>query len=245
MEHSDFLRNNSDWVIKMGPRAGSYGGEVMYVGKPIKEQESLKKGSRSRPSYEKGLRIEKAELPHGQLVDLDLPLGQITIITGKSGSGKKTLAIGGAYNHLVGHLRGNNYGEALTCPLKSFYINDKITNAILFEGAHHQYSSRSTVGTYLGLTPQVRKHYSELSEAKEMGLEKGHFSPNSPLGKCDACEGTGIKQVDMVFMEDISFTCPECEGMKIRPYVARIADKGVSFHQATHDSIDKLIDYFL
>jgi len=103
-------------------------------------------------------------------------------------------------------------------------------------------SSRSTVGTILGVSAHLRKYYAGLPVSKNLALKDGHFSSNSELGRCSTCEGRGIVSFDMQFMEDMSFPCEDCDGMKLAKFYAAISDGNYTIHQAYNTPISLLYE---
>ena len=105
-------------------------------------------------------------------------------------------------------------------------------------------TSRSTVGTYVGLSPYIRKIYANSKDAVINGLSDGHFSPNSTLGQCLECEGAGKIIVDLQYFEDVEFVCESCNGQKLKEVPANIKLKGIPFHEAMSKEMNSVIPSF-
>lgn len=237
VEHSEYLQKKSDEVIEMGPGAGHRGGEVLYQGKfrTLKQTYKYPKvigGTKKRIALE-------LELRGGLKRKVDLPIEGIVWVRGKSGSGKTSTMIEGVGNFFCRSI-GQELIDEQSWEGKLLKGSIPFKKVLRISGYAEKYSSRSTVGTFLGIAPFLRKIYADLNESKKMGLKEGHFSPNSDLGKCTSCEGRGIQVVDMNFLEDLQLTCEDCQGMKIRPSYALMSYKGVTFYEAVSKPMEEV-----
>lgn len=248
VDHSAHMKEKVDFYIEMGPAAGERGGEVVFQGKYqdyLKTHESMRSGelpgfsTRQKPKFftAKGVRVRG--LPK---IDLKVAQNIPNLVYGPSGGGKTSYFIEGLANHLKKKITG----EWLTGPgseLASLNVPPQIDGVDIYAPAFQRFTSRSSVGTYLGITPYLRKHYSSLKVSKDLGLSDGHFSANSDLGKCPRCDGKGKISIDMSFLESIEMTCDECQGMKLRPFIASISDGVYSYHEAVNLTLDELFSH--
>lgn len=236
VEHSEYLRSCSDYLVEMGPGAGPDGGRVIKAGQNKKVSKKLPslKIAKGKIKKSSSLKIKSFEYEGESFPDFDIPLESTTVLFGSSGYRKDYFC----KNFLLNTLNYQNLGEPLT--LMSEVRNELITskynfsNILQFDSSLGKVSSRSTVGTTIGLSPEVRKYFARLIVSKELGLEKGHFSPNSELGRCTTCEGKGIKEVEMSFLEDIILVCDDCGGKKLKPFIANISDGEMTAYDAFH-----------
>lgn len=242
VEHSSFLIDASDFKIEMGPGAGPLGGEVLSskankkkLRVPKKFTPPVKLGSKSLVKFEL-LKSDDYEYEK-----IKFPLNKTTVVWGTSGSKKSHY-----FNEIF--LDTINF-KVLGEPLKSISnvceemlsIDQDLENVIVFDSSLGKVSSRSTVGTTIGLSPEVRKYFANLPVSKNLGLDKGHFSPNSDLGKCPTCEGKGIKEVEMSFLEDIILVCDDCDGKKLKPFLANISDGEITAFEAFDKPMSEVI----
>lgn len=231
IDHSTLIQQKCDEIIEMGPKAGELGGKVIYQGryKKKKEMKAVPPFPLTQPkSFAKIKALKKAPFPEK---DLRIQKLAMNIVVGNSSSGKNEIifdALIEAINYSQGNIRELSSGLSW----KSEEGLEDFKSIHVFDGSVGRISSRSTLGTMLELTPQLRKHYASLEVSRSLGLEKGHFSPNSQLGKCQSCEGRGVQVHDMQFLEDVQFACPDCKGMKLKPFYALISDGNKTYHEA-------------
>ncbi len=226
VEHAPVFLKSCDEIIEMGPGAGASGGEILYQGLPKADSFKISKID-TKNKFSKFLSVESAPGPLDWCFDYKIPLEGITVVTGPSEGGKREAVL-----ELLElwSLDEDSVTATIECPVDF----DKV---ISFAAEATRVTARSTVGTFLGLSTYIRKHFAELPVSKGMGLKEGHFSYNSELGKCPTCEGRGTLQIDMTFMEDVLLTCEDCKGMKLRTYYAEIRDGHQSYHQALNKPV--------
>lgn len=232
VEHAQKVISASDEVIEMGPGAGEAGGSILYQGKPHKI-EKLNHSVKTKSSFEGFITVEAAPGPLDWCFDYQLPIRAISVVTGPSEGGKRT----GVLDLLERWSLGD---EEVAAKIKSPVKFDKV---ISLGADQSKATARSTVGTFLGLSPYLRKHFSELPVSKALGLKEGHFSYNSELGRCPTCEGRGVLQVDMSFLEDVLLSCDDCRGMKLRPHYALLRDGHQTYHEALNRPIKECFSF--
>lgn len=231
VEHSEFLKANSDELIIMGPFAGGRGGEVLYQGKYKEEKIKF-------PVLEYHLDIPKhfIELSEAHIRGLfkkkiEIQKDAITWVYGESGTGKSSFIVDIIANEVHKKVNGTRLSFEDYTFKKIKGISD-LTDVIVINSSLDKISSRSTVATYTDLGGFVRKYFAGLEVSKKLGLKEGHFSSNSELGQCLSCEGRGVKIVEMQFMEDVEFLCEDCQGKKLKPYYANISDGNLTVFEA-------------
>jgi len=236
VEHSEYLRNQSDFNIQMGPGAGYLGGEVLKSFKPKKSRkptETKKRKKIKRDATIEVLEFEKVVVEGKLFSKMTIPIGKTTVLWGDSSSLKDFYFKNLLANNLNYFVSGEPLLDMKTIdPSLILSSGKKFEGVYLFDSSLGKVSSRSTVGTTIGLSPELRKYFAKLPVSRELSLEKGHFSPNSELGRCPSCEGKGIKEIEMSFLEDIVLVCDDCEGKKLKPFIASISDGHITIDEA-------------
>lgn len=206
----------ADYIIDLGPLSGVHGGKIIAQGtleNILSEKQSLtglylskKKVFLKRKiidtSHNPVLEIKNASSHNLKKVNITIPLNACVAITGVSGSGKTSLIKNIIEPHALNQLKKSN------CPFKK---------VVLINQDPLHTSIRSDIGTFLDLSPKIRDFFSELASAKVLGLKPGHFSYNSPLGKCTECLGIGYKTIDISFLPPVSMICDQCHGNRLSP----------------------------
>lgn len=242
VEHSHFLINGSDYKIEMGPEAGARGGEVISAG--ANKRKLRKPKSFVTPNIntsKEWINFQGFKEKDVSFKSLKIPTNKTTVVWGASGSKKNRY-----FNDiLLDTLSYKTLGEPLGSMTNVFEdkikLNKSFDDVIVINSSLGKISSRSTVGTTIGLSPEVRKYFASLSVSRDFALEKGHFSPNSELGRCTSCEGKGVKEVEMSFLEDIVLTCDDCGGKKLKPFLANISDGQITAYEAFNKPMSEVI----
>jgi excinuclease ABC subunit A len=241
VEHSSFFHKKSDYLVEMGPGAGELGGEVVWQG-PTKNYSFARTKSKKREKTKSDnfLEFKNLAIRDLELKSLRLPMNAITCASGNSGVGKNSFLLDtvGHYLYYEKYLEHLSPHPGVIEEIKGNYDFDKV---IVVDTDNSRLTSRSTVGTLTGLASYVRSHFSSLEVSKALGLKEGHFNPNSQLGACATCEGKGVKVVEMNFLEDLKFTCEDCEGKKIKPTYASINDGVMNVHEAFTLPLDQVV----
>ena len=243
VDHSEFIKSKSSHILEFGPRAGSEGGKITYIGKyrppPLKKRLSFKSNSSLK---EKSFNFKKIKYEGRYIESFSIPKEDISQVHCEHNSFGKKVIRNVIANHLNSLLSDEFLNYDVDYSLNFSTKNLNLENIILFESTLSRGSSRSTVGTVLGLTPYLRKHFASLKVSKDLGLEKGHFSPNSDLGKCQNCDGKGFLQFDMQFIEDIQIPCDECNGRKLNRFFGNISDGNFTFYDSLNMPISELFN---
>ena len=255
VEHEEEVIRAADHIVDVGPRAGEMGGEIMYSG-PIEGLTTAKDSLTAdylmhrreieRPITPRGwsnsIMIKGARENNLKNIDVRIPLGVMTCITGVSGSGKSSLAKGILYPALRRLLfdTGQNPGdhdslEGDTNMLRSVEIVDQ--NPI-------GKSSRSNPVTYLKAYDEIRKLYADQPQAVHTGLTAASFSFNVAGGRCEECQGEGVIKVSMQFMADVELVCDACHGKRFKDEVLEIKYRGKTIHDTLEMSVDDAIAFF-
>lgn len=266
VEHDEEIIRSADYLVDIGPLAGSHGGEVVYCGATPAEDISDTERNRLLEEYPKSLTLkyllgEKQLLPPASKrvwrdyieikeacennlkhIDVKFPLNVLTVVTGVSGSGKSTLVGDILYPALNRHFKqtGPNPGSymAMTGALS------KISGVEFVDQNPIGKSSRSNPVTYIKAYDEIRKLFSEQPYAKMNGFGHSHFSFNIDGGRCPECLGEGVIKISMQFMADITMTCESCGGKRFKPEILQVKYRGKSITDVLDMSVDQAIEFF-
>lgn len=256
VEHDPEMITSSDYVIDMGPKAGEYGGEVIFSGtldEIKKAQNSLTgkyltgKMKIDTPKKRRKLNnhfiiIKGASENNLKNIDVSIPLGLFVCITGVSGSGKSTLISDILYGALKKRLEGiYNEKIGLYSELKG---SNNIDAVELVDQTPIGRSPRSNPVTYLKVFDQIRELYGSLPSAKAKGVTAGNFSFNIPGGRCETCEGSGVIKIAMQFMADIYLECDVCKGRRYKNDILEIKFNGKSISDILELSVTEALSFF-
>ncbi len=241
VEHDEDTIRAADHVIDLGPRAGVLGGALMAEGTPEDISRSVESitgqylsGRRKIPIPKsrragngKFLELVGATGNNLKSVDIKIPLGTFTSITGVSGSGKSTLIMDTLYRILANHFYGSNWQVA---PYKRVSGLENLDKVIDINQNPIGRTPRSTPATYVGLFPLIRDLFANLPESKIRGYAPGRFSFNVKGGRCEACQGGGQIKVEMHFMSDVFVHCDSCNGQRYNKetLAVKYRDKSIS-----------------
>ena len=242
VEHSEYLKKESDQVITMGPGAGHLGGEVLSQG-PYKESLMSEKITRSKLTTSSSfIEMQDAKIRTLYQKEIKLLKSAVNWVHGESGSGKSSFIV----SILANEIHKKACGTKLSFEdynVKKIKGIDDFSESIVIDSSLDRISSRSTIASYTDLGVFVRKYFANLPISKNLNLKEGHFSANSELGMCLSCEGRGVKLVEMHFMEDVEFVCEDCQGKKLKPYYANISDGNLSVHEAFHRPLSEVLPH--
>jgi len=244
VDHSEYLQSKSDYLIKMGPGAGSLGGEVVSIKKVSRKKvKPLPKIIIPKTKTKNYIEFSEAKILDVFIKNIKIPLGKISWVIGDSGTGKSLFFKQLFYNHIeLKHSGVKNFD--IPYEFKRFHTTNVISKISYFDPELRTASSRSTVGTFLGFSELVRKHYSKLPVSEKLGLEPGCFSPNSDLGKCITCEGRGILEIDMQFLENLTIKCEDCNGTKLKNDISTISDGNFTVNQSYNLPIKEVFEHY-
>jgi excinuclease ABC subunit A len=197
---------------------------------------------RSRRRWSSSIKIIRARQHNLKDIDVELPLGVFTCVTGVSGSGKSTLIHDVLYRNLLVAKGQSSDQEAGAC--KSVTGAHRIREVIMVDQAPLARTPRSTPLLYLGLYDRVRELFAAQPAAMSQGLTAGTFSFNSGSGRCERCSGTGYEKIEMQFLSDLFVRCAECEGKRFQPHVLKVRLHGKSIHDLLKLTVSEAIEFF-
>jgi excinuclease ABC subunit A len=255
VEHDEDIILNADYVLDVGPGAGKLGGEIMAAGSPgdiMKDKNSVTgpylTGAASVPLPKKrresnGKSLTVVEAQHNNLrnVNVEFPLGCLVSVTGVSGSGKSSLV-----NHILVKVLSHKLNKAKTLPGKHKEILgiehlDKIIN---IDQSPIGRTPRSNPATYTGVFNAIRELFASTPEAKLRGYKAGRFSFNVSGGRCEVCNGDGMKKIEMHFLADIYVPCEECKGKRYNKEALEITWRGKTIADVLDMTVDDALDFF-
>lgn len=256
VEHDEDTMLASDYIVDVGPNAGEGGGNIVFSGKVedlIKCKISLtgdylsgrKKipvpKERRKPAEGAFLTIHKACENNLKNIDVNIPLGVITCVTGVSGSGKSTLV-----NEILYKTLARDLNRAKVKPGKHEKITgvDRLDKVINIDQSPIGRTPRSNPATYTGLFDLIRDVFAQTNEAKMRGYQKGRFSFNVKGGRCEACSGDGIIKIEMHFLPDIFVPCEVCGGKRYNRETLEVKYKGKSISDVLDMTVEEALDFF-
>ena len=255
VEHDPEVMKNSDRIIDMGPGAGLHGGEVVFQGSPddiIRSEDSLTgaylAGRLSMPVPKKRRRatgkqivIEGASENNLKDIDIRIPTGVFSCVTGVSGSGKSTMIVETLYKVLKRRL--NRY-HGKSGKIKRISDFGDIERVIVMDQQPIGRTPRSNPATYTGSFTAIRELFSHLPDARMRGYKPGRFSFNVKGGRCEACEGDGVKRIEMHFLPDVYVTCDVCRGKRYNEETLEISYKGKNIADILDMSVEQAASFF-
>jgi excinuclease ABC subunit A len=255
VEHEpDFIRA-ADHVIEIGPGSGASGGEVVFadsIQQLLKQQESptaecLRSDSRPARSQNRPagtIRLEGCRHHNLRNVSVEFPLGCLCVVTGVSGSGKTSLVEQTLYPALSAQFDAD--GPPDGCGVFDKLQVDGDLNAVhLVDDRPLKASRRSSPVTWLKLLTDIRTLFADTPDARNRNLTAGHFSFNSDSGgRCPKCAGTGIVEIDMQFMADVTMTCPDCHGTRYLPHILEVSWRNRTIADVLAMTVDEAFGFF-
>ncbi len=254
VEHDKDIMLASDHLIDIGPRAGTHGGQVVAAGTPAEVLRSHSETARylsgektiaipaePRAGNGKFITLNGASGNNLKNVSVQLPLGKFIMVTGVSGSGKSTLINETLYPLLSSFCYGSK-GEAM--PYKSITGLENIDKVIEIDQSPIGRTPRSNPATYCGFFTDIRTLFAAVPEAKIRGYNAGRFSFNVKSGRCEICEGGGMRTIEMNFLPDVYVHCEKCNGKRYNRETLEIRYKGKSISDVLNMTVDDAVDFF-
>ncbi len=256
VEHDEETMLESDHIIDVGPGAGVVGGSIVVSGNPqtvLKDAHSITgkylsnrlvvnpPKKRRKIDSQKSLRIENVNLHNLTNAKVDLPLGAFTCVTGVSGSGKSSLIIDTLYPLLLNHFHDTEIPKMTAKITKGV---DQIDKVIEIDQTPIGRSPRSNPATYTGMFGFIRNLFAQLPESALRAFKPGRFSFNVKGGRCDDCEGDGVKKISMSFMPDAFVTCDTCKGARYKADTLQVLYKGKNIAEVLNMSIEEATEFF-
>jgi excinuclease ABC subunit A len=254
VEHDEETIRNADYVIDMGPGAGIHGGEIVAVGTPneIENHKTSLTGKylskelqidiplRRRTSND-FIHIHGCKEHNLKNIDVKIPLGVLTLITGVSGSGKSTLIYDILYKGLMKILYNS---KVIVGNHDSIEFDVEIDKVVIIDQSPIGKTPRSNPATYTKVFDAIRSIFSKTSEAKKRGYKPGRFSFNVKGGRCDSCNGDGLIKIEMNFLPDVYIQCEECKGKRYNNETLEVKYKNKSIADVLDMSVEEALDLF-
>ncbi len=259
VEHDLAAIREADFMLELGPGAGERGGQVVHAGPLSEAVESLTGQylsgvrrigvpSERRPTGPRWLRVRGAALHNLQGIDCDIPLGALTAVTGVSGSGKSTLVHDVLYRQLESRIHGEHGAKAhlgeVVGEVTSLSGHEWLEDVLLIDQTPIGRSPRSNPITYIKAFDEIRELFAAQPLSRQRKYSATTFSFNLAGGRCDACEGAGQVQVEMVFLADVFVPCEVCGGTRFRREVLDVKIHGFSIHDVLQFTVDHAIGRF-
>lgn len=256
VEHDEATIRNADHIIDLGPGAGKHGGYVVAEGRLddiLNSKRSLTgrylRGNlkiplpkkRRRPTKGKSLIVRGAREHNLKNIDIEIPLGLFVCITGVSGSGKSTLVDDILYRALAKHVYGSRDKPGLHERIEGLRYIDKV---VVVDQSPIGRTPRSNPATYTGVFSFIRNLFARLPESRMRGYSPGRFSFNVKGGRCEACQGDGIKKIEMHFLPDVYVRCEVCNGRRYKHETLQVFYKGKSIADVLEMTVEEAIEIF-
>ena len=254
VEHDEDTMREADCIVDIGPGAGEHGGELMAIGTAEEIMENpnsitgqylsgkkkipVPKERRKPTGY---LTIRKAAENNLKNIDVKIPLGVMTCVTGVSGSGKSSLV-----NEILYKSLARKLNHARTIPGKHKCIEgvEQLDKVINIDQSPIGRTPRSNPATYTGVFDQIRDLFAATSDAKARGYKKGRFSFNVKGGRCEACSGDGILKIEMHFLPDVYVPCEVCHGKRYNRETLEVKYKGKSIYDVLNMTVEEALEFF-
>ena len=255
VEHDEDTMREADYIVDIGPGAGVHGGEVVFAGTP---EEIMKSNKSVTGKYLSGklqievpkerrstvgnkLSIIKAEQNNLKKIDVDIPLGTVTCVTGVSGSGKSSLINEVLYKYTAQKINRAKANPGKVKEIKGLEYIDKVIN---IDQTPIGRTPRSNAATYTGMFDHIRELFATTNEAKLRGYNKGRFSFNVPGGRCEACSGDGIIKIEMQFLSDVFVPCEVCKGKRYSRETLEVKYKGKNISDVLDMTVEEALEFF-
>ena len=252
VEHDEETIRKADYVVDLGPGAGEHGGQVIFQGTPaqllndpssvtgayLRGERSIKTPASRRKAVKGEIVVRGARANNMKNVDVAIPLGVFTAVTGVSGSGKSTLINEILYKSLARTLYKATSDAGLHDRIDGIELIDKV---IEIDQSPIGRTPRSNPATYTGLFTFIRELFAMLPDAKQRGFKAGRFSFNVKGGRCEACQGDGVISIEMHFLPNVYVTCEECKGRRYNRETLDIHYRGKSIADVLDLTVDQAL----
>ena len=255
VEHDADMMLSCDHIIDMGPGAGAQGGEVIFQGTPaevlqsetsltgkyLSGRESIALPAKRRPVKGRQIILEGASQNNLQNIDIKIPVGVLTAVTGVSGSGKSTMVIETLYKVMARRLNQHTGGMG---KIRKITDLGDIERVIMINQQPIGRTPRSNPVTYTGIFSFIRDLFTGLPDSRMRGYKPGRFSFNVKGGRCEACEGNGLIKIEMHFLPDVYVTCDACRGKRFNADTLDIKYKDKSIADVLDLTVTQALDFF-
>ncbi len=254
VEHDREMMMNADYIVDIGPKAGRHGGKIMSAGTPqdllkgssltskfLNGEEQIEVPSKRRAGKGKSIELKGCTGNNLQNINVDFPLGKFICVTGVSGSGKSTLI-----NETLQPILSQYYYKSLKDPLgyKKVKGLDLIDKVVQVDQSPLGRTPRSNPATYTGVFTDIRDLFARLPESKIRGYKPGRFSFNVKGGRCEECQGGGMKLIEMNFLPDVYVHCNKCNGRRYNRETLEVRFKGKSISDVLNMTINQAVEFF-
>ncbi len=255
VEHDEETMEESDYIVDIGPGAGIHGGEIVACGTPdeIKKNEASITGAflsgrreiaiphKRRKGNGAFLNVRGAKEHNLKNIDVDIPLGCLVCVTGVSGSGKSSLV-----NGIINPVLSRELNGAIKYPGNYSSIDgiENLDKVIDIDQSPIGRTPRSNPATYTGVFSDIRDLFAKTSDANARGYKSGRFSFNVKGGRCEACEGDGVKKIEMHFLSDVYVTCDVCRGKRYNRDTLEVKYKGKNISDVLEMSVEEALLFF-
>lgn len=255
VEHDEDAVLAADYVVDVGPGAGTHGGHIVAQGTPVEVMKNPKSltgkyltgelsvpvPERRPPNHRRTIKVVNARGNNLKNVSAEIPLGLFTAVTGVSGGGKSTFLIDTLYKAIARKLNGASEGAAPHDRIEGLEHIDKI---IEIDQSPIGRTPRSNPATYTGAFTPIREWFAGLPESKARGYEAGRFSFNVKGGRCEACQGDGVIKIEMHFLPDVYVTCDTCKGKRYNRETLEVLFKGKSIADVLDMTVEEAAEFF-
>ena len=260
VDHDTQILKEADWIVEMGPEAGANGGHIIAQGTipAVEENPASQIGpflsgkaetklrncaAKDKLFSDGGIHLSTSEIHTVKPLEVDIPKGRLTVVTGVSGSGKTTMVL----ESLVPALEASINGRALPAHIRAINAGG-IAHVKLIDATPIGINVRSTVATYAGVHDELRKLYARSAGAREKGYKASDFSYNTGSLRCPGCDGTGVVSLDVQFLPDVNIPCPDCRGSRYAraAYGVKLAGRtgaGVSLPELMDMDVNSAIEF--
>ena len=255
IEHQESIIRSADWVVEIGPGAGEQGGQIVFQGPPAAleaEEGSLtgnylagRRGTRStsqpRPTDQGWIRLTGASGNNLKNIDVEFPLGVLCVVTGVSGAGKSSLVQETLFPAICSRL---NKEALVGLPYDDLLGAGQLDDCMFLDQQPIGKSPRSNPVTYIKAFDEIRRVFSQATDARVRNITMSHFSFNVDGGRCPNCKGEGQISIDMQFLADIYMKCPECQGTRYRAEVLEVLYRGRSIADVLELTVREAFVFF-
>jgi excinuclease ABC subunit A len=255
VEHDEEVIRSSDWVVDIGPGAGIHGGKVVVsgtvsevlenehsiTGAYLRGEKTASRQEERRQDFNNWISVKGAQQNNLKSINVSFPVGCMTVVTGVSGSGKSTLV-----NDILFKAISKYFYDSKEVPGKhdSILGLEYIDKVIGIDQSPIGRTPRSNAATYVNAFTPIRELFARTPKAREMGYKAGRFSFNVPGGRCDACEGAGVKKIEMQFLPDVFVKCDECKGERYNSETLTVEFKGKSISDVLSMTVEESLLFF-
>jgi len=255
VEHDEEVTRNSDWIVDIGPGAGVHGGQIVAcgpLGKILDTKDSVT-GAYLRGDMVVSHPVQNRRTPHGWItvygarennlksIDARFPLGCMTLVTGVSGSGKSTLVNDIFFRALAMYFNDSKERPGKYCSMSGL---EKVDKVIGIDQSPIGRTPRSNAATYVNAFTTIRELFSKTPHSRELGYKPGRFSFNVSEGRCEVCEGAGLRRIEMQFLPDVYVTCDECKGKRYNSETLNVKYKGKTISEVLDMTIEEALEFF-